>query len=132
MVWSRTQVPDPLSSDQRFDIIFDTPVVLSPVKAMKSLKKGGNYVTTLPTWGLLWGILASMFSSKGVHMVEVKPVGQDFATVSQWLASEGEDKLTIFIDSTYKIKDISQAWKRQHERKTGRVVIQVENGWMDG
>ena len=130
LVIPREDYPDPLHVlvTRKFDVIFDTPVVLSPTRALSYLKKGGHYVCTLPTWGLLWGLVASIFRPKGVHMVEVQPKQEDFAQVATWMADE---KLLIPIDSTFKVKDMLQAMQRQRERKIGRVSIQVENGWND-
>lgn len=127
VVLTREQTPDPLQQGvAQYDIIFDTPVVLSASRALKCIKAHGHYIVTLPSWGFLWGKMTSMFTGKGTHMVEVQPRSADLAIVAD-LMSQG--KLTISIDSTYKVKDIEPALKRQRERKAGRVVIEVENGW---
>eukprot|EP00977_Amphora_coffeiformis_P028364 scaffold34938_cov261-Amphora_coffeaeformis.AAC.3 len=127
VILSRGDHTDPLLAPNTvYDVIFDTPMVLSVAKALRRLKPKGQYVAAMPSWSLLWGFLASIFSSKGVHMVEVKPHQADLMMIADWMA---QGQLKIPIDSTFKIKDITDAIHRQRQHKSGRVVIQVHNGW---
>jgi NADPH:quinone reductase-like Zn-dependent oxidoreductase len=126
VVLSRDAYPNPMVYVATYDVIFDTPAVLSSSKVFQRLKPNGHFVTTLPNWALLWCMLASLFSSKKAHNVEVRPRKEDLEQVAAWIVA---GKLKIPIDSTHKVKDMEVAMKRQRERKIGRVVIQVENGW---
>jgi len=110
----------------KFDVILDAPCVL-PSSATKLLKPEGVIVTTAPTGTMYWNMLKLVFSSKKATWIMCNSNKDDLKSVGNLLSSE--DKLKISIDSTFKVKDMSAAMSKQAGRKTGRVVIQVENGW---
>lgn len=112
-----------------FDVVFDTPAKYAKPSTLKMLKKGGAYVTTLPSFGLLWTYLVSLLSSKSVQMVQVKSVKDDLEWIAELLEAS---KLKVSVDAIYKIKDIDKAIQRQMEpssKKNGRVVVAVSNAW---
>lgn len=126
VVLDRTQTAV-FSNDAKYDVIFDTPAKYSPWRSFKHLKPKGVFVVTLPSMGLLVGMLLSFFNGKKASFVECHSTSKDLELVGGWLSSDG---LNIDIDSTYAIKDIGNALKRQGDKaKAGRVVIQVEDGW---
>jgi NADPH:quinone reductase-like Zn-dependent oxidoreductase len=84
--------------------------------SLKRLKPKGHYITTMPSWGLLWGLVASLFSKKTIHSVEVQPRQADLEQVANLIAA---GQLQIPIECTFKVKDMEQAVKRQRQRKTG-------------
>jgi len=126
VVIDRTKT-DFFSAITTYDVIFDTPSQYSPWRSFKYLKPKGTYVVTIPSMGFLTAKFLSLFNGKKASFVECKSVSKDLELVSGWLSS-GE--LKIDIDSTYSIKDIGDALKRQVDKaKVGRIVIQVEEGW---
>jgi NADPH:quinone reductase-like Zn-dependent oxidoreductase len=128
VVLSRDMYPHPLVEyEASYDVILDTPVVLRSKDAFRRLTPKGHLVSTLPSWALLRGLwMKLIFSSKTAHMVEVAPTTADLEQIAAWMVA---GQLTIPIDSTHKVKDMPVAMARQRERKNGRVVIQVQNGW---
>lgn len=119
---------NPFDTTSEFDVIFDTPAVHSYSRWVHRLAKGGSYVTTLPGPGLLTGMIRALFSSKRCKFVQVKSKREDLELVGEWLS----DGLVVPIDSRYKIADLSSALSRQTDpARSGRVVVDVENGWGD-
>jgi len=127
IVIDRKRNPSVLSdcSPGQFDIIFDTANALPPNKTMRYLKPSGVVVLTAPKVGHVWGLIRSFFTKKKMIMMMVESKKADLEVVGTWL----QDDFKIYIDSTYPIKDIEKALVRNRQRKNGRVVIQVDNGW---
>lgn len=114
---------------EKFDVIFDVPSRYSfLLQGMKWLKPGGAFVNTLPgleklAFGWFWPII----TKKRMETVQVESKKADLELIGSWMV---DNALTIDIDSIYKISDFAAAWERQDDRtKTGRVVIQVKDGW---
>jgi len=112
-------------SHGQFDVIFDTANALPPNKSMKYLKPNGRIVLTAPKVGHVWGLIRSFFTKKKMQMLMVESKKADLELVGAWL----QEDFKIYIDSTYPMKDIDKALVRNRQRKNGRVVIQVEDGW---
>lgn len=113
-------------TENGYDVIFDTPNALSPSKSLKYLKGQGNYVMTLPNWGILWGLFWAMFTKKSVKMISVKSKKADLELLGSWL----EDGFEVDVDCVVPIKDVERAAARNRaSSKKGRVVVQVEGGW---
>jgi len=127
VVIDRLKTSDPYHSclPGQFDTIFDTANALPAAKSLRFLKKKGALVLTAPTPGHWWGFICSLFSRKKMTMLIVKSQKSDLDLLRGWL----QDSFKIFIDSVYPIKDIEKALVRNREKKKGRVVVQVENGW---
>jgi NADPH:quinone reductase-like Zn-dependent oxidoreductase len=90
------------------------------------LARGGGFVTTLPTAGLVAGKVMTLFSSKHCHMLVVRGDSKDLEQVAGWVAAGTK----VPIDSTFPIRDLGKALERQASGKTqGKVVIDVETGW---
>merc|ERR1712156_285879 len=127
LVIDRTKNPNTLSKCKKgqFDIIFDTANALPAAKSLKYLKPKGILVLTGPTIGHLWGFIRSLFTTKQIKFFIVESKRDDLKLAGNWL----QDDFKVYIDSTYKIKDIERALVRNREKKDGRVVIEVKNGW---
>ena len=110
----------------KFDVILDSPCVL-PSSAIKLLKRGGTIVTTAPSGTMYLNQMKLMCSSKRANWIMCKSNRTDLNTVGKLLS---DHKLTVPMDSTFNIKDMSKAMAKNAGRKNGRVVIQVENGWV--
>ena len=113
---------------EKYDIVYDVPSQYSFIQGMKWLKPGGAFVNTLPgleklAFGWLWPLL----TRKRLETVLVVSKKTDLELIGNWMM---KDQVPVDIDSIYKIKDFSEAWKRLDDgQKIGRVVIQVEEGW---
>lgn len=117
---------DPLAIDGRFDVIFDTPSAYSYASCAHLLAPGGTYVATLPGPGMLWGKLATLFSSKRCSFVVVTSRRADLERLGGWLA----DGLEVPIDSRHPISALGAAMDRQTQRdRAGKVVIDVAGAW---
>jgi NADPH:quinone reductase-like Zn-dependent oxidoreductase len=117
---------NPFDTPSKFDVIFDTPAVHSFSRWAHRLENGGTYVTTLPDFGLLTGMIRTLFSSKRCKFVQVASKRKDLELVGEWLS----DGMIVPIDSRYKVSDLSSALVRQTDpARSGRVVVDVENGW---
>lgn len=121
---------DPLAGDSKqmhYHVIFDTPSVYLARQCLSHLYHGGAYISTLPSWSWVVGLVMSQFTSKKVAMVEVKSKKDDLELIGEWLQQGLVDCNTI--DSQFKIKDMDKALARHEDRLAGRVVLQVKGGW---
>jgi len=113
---------------KQFDTILDTPYVLPVIKSLSYLKPKGKMVLTGMEGRHLIGMILAKFSGKGYTMVMVESRKKDLELIGSWL----KDGFVIDIDSTFKVKDIENAAKRNRDSsKKGRVVIEVNKGWGD-
>jgi len=111
-----------------YDLIFDTTGKYSFSSLKYAIKKNGALVNTIP------GVVTTLFSwfirivyKKSYKSVAVKSKSTDLDLVGKWL-QKGDIRCPI--DSTHNIKDFQNARERQNSsKKSGRVVIKVEDGW---
>ena len=111
-----------------YDVIFDTTGKYSFSSLKYALKKKGALVNTIPN------IVTSLFSwlvpliyGKQYKSVFAVCKRADLELVGSWLQN---GNIICPIDSTYNIEDIESARERQEQsKKSGRVVIKVEDGW---
>ena len=119
----------PKDIKDEFDVVFDATGKYSAYDFMGKLRRGdGRFSTTLPNMGTLWGILwAVVTMSNWPAFVHCTSKRLDMELIGDWLSSE---QVKITVDSTFKVKDVSEAIKRQAARaKVGRVTLDVANGW---
>mmetsp|Transcript_18100 Transcript_18100/g.49359 ORF Transcript_18100/g.49359 Transcript_18100/m.49359 type:complete len:448 (-) Transcript_18100:201-1544(-) len=115
---------------KKFDVVFDVPSKYGLWDAMGWLKRNGVFVNTLQyekmdIAGLGWFV--ALLTGKKFKTVWCESKQADLEVVAMWIE---EGTLRFDIESTYKISDFDQAWQKFDEpNKTGRVVIQVEDGW---
>jgi NADPH:quinone reductase-like Zn-dependent oxidoreductase len=125
VVLDRKEV-DPLAGEALYDVVSDTPAVHSFGRCARALKKGGAYVTTLPSGALLAGMARALFTSKRCHFVQVASRRKDLELVGEWLGSG----LEVPLDSRFPIAELDAALRRQRDReRAGRVVVDVADGW---
>jgi len=129
LVLDRTQLNITKDLDAAsYDVIFDTTGKYSFTSLRYALRKKGALVNTIP------GVVTSFFSwlipiiyNKQYKSVFVVCNRVDLELVGSWL-QKGE--LSCPIDSLHNIKDFENAAERQKDpKKSGRVVIKVEDGW---
>jgi NADPH:quinone reductase-like Zn-dependent oxidoreductase len=113
-----------------YDVIFDTTGKYSFTKLKYALKKGGTMVSTIPNVTTLapFSAVLGIITGKRSKTLMVRSNHEDLKLVGGWLKS-GEIR-SVHIDSTFDVKDIEAARKRNGDtKKSGRVVIKVEGGW---
>jgi NADPH:quinone reductase-like Zn-dependent oxidoreductase len=109
-----------------FDVIFDAAAAYRWSQWKGKLKRGGTFVTTLPSVALAADKLMSLASSSRVRMVYVKANDRDLTLLGEWL-SEG---MEIPVDLTYPVTKLDQALSRYENGEfLGRILVDVWNGF---
>lgn len=112
------------SLDETFDVIFDVAVSSSYQETRHLLRRGGAYVTLLPSGTLFVGMLLSMFSNTRCTMITVRSRGSDLAQLGAWLAS-GE--LEPSIEQVFPLSEVSTALAAlQSGAIRGKLAIHVD------
>jgi NADPH:quinone reductase-like Zn-dependent oxidoreductase len=104
-----------------FDVIFDTPSVLSYPKVKNLLSDRGVYIATLPSSGTFfwWGLTA--LTAKKCRVVFAKPSTEKVAALAK-LVNNG--LLRVVIDRTYPIALAADAHRySETKRATGKIVL---------
>jgi NADPH:quinone reductase-like Zn-dependent oxidoreductase len=110
----------------QFDVIFDAAAAYRWSQWKRKLKRGGTFVTTLPSMAFAADKLMSLASSSRVQMVYVKANNRDLTLLGQWL-SEG---MEIPVDLTYPVTKLDQALSRYEKGEfLGRILVDVWNGF---
>ncbi len=117
--YRRTSIAD---IDHTFDTILDAAGASSFFVSQSRLKKGGNYITLLPSVKLAAGIARSIFSTKRCRFVTVSPNYDDLAQLGVWMAS---GRLTSHISHTFGFEDAPQAFKTLQQGAQGKIVISI-------
>jgi NADPH:quinone reductase-like Zn-dependent oxidoreductase len=94
------------SIDGKFDVVLDAASKSSFRAVRGLLNRGGAYVTLLPSWSLLGGMLSSVFSSKRCAVITVKSRAADLDRLAAWL---GEGKLDASVERTFALSEIITA-----------------------
>ena len=115
-----------MQSQERFDVVFDAAAAWSFGRMKSRLERGGIYVSTLPSPGLLVSMLTAPLQGKRSGFLAVKSVRADLDRLAQWVA----DGMKVPIDSTFPVAQLANALDRQARGgMKGRVVIGVEGGF---
>ena len=114
-----------VKKEEKFSVIFDTADAL-PAAATRLLEKNGAMVYPTPTMAFIWNKIMSIFNGKKSEFIMCESKEEDLDFVAKMLA---DGSLQVPIDSSFKVKDMADAMKKQKGRKSGRVVIQVDGGW---
>lgn len=93
----------------QFDVVVDAAATSSFGECASILKPKGTYVTTLPSLGLVGGMLRAAFSTKKARMLIVKNAAADFEQISRWF---DDGKLTPVLDRAYPLAEVQQALTR--------------------
>lgn len=109
-----------------FDVIFDPAAAYRWSRWKGKLKKGGAFVTTLPSLGFVADKLSSLVSSTSVGLAYVKSTNEDLARLAGWL----NDGFEVAIDSTYPVRDLALAFAKYRSGDyLGRIVVTVADGF---
>ena len=117
-------------ADNAYDIVYDVIGRSSPSRCRQALRKGGRYVSTIPSLPMLvksWfsKLTAHIGLNKGqtAHLILVKPHGPDLAEMAQ-LTIKG--KMKSLLDSHFSLEDAAAAFeKSQSWRAKGKIIIDI-------
>lgn len=108
---------DVLGCRSCYDVFFDVVSNKSFGQAKDTLKPGGVYVRTLPSFeSLALAPVINLFSTKKVRTLDCKASAEDLATLRE-MADVGT--LAPVIENVYRLEDVREAHRRS---ETGRVV----------
>lgn len=113
--------------NRSYQVILDAPSMYSVRACLRKLDSKGTYVATLPSWGLVVGMIRTIFGGKSCKFIECHSSREDLDTIGNWLS---KGSLKIAIDSEFPVKDLDKVLARQASpEKNGRVLVRVEGGW---
>ncbi len=122
-VLDRTARDLPGDIHERFDVVFDASAAYRWREWRGALKKGGAFVTTLPSLGFAADKIASLFASTGVHFVNVKSRPGDLRLLATWL----EEGLEVPL-ATVAVRDVAEGLARL-QKMGGRIGVRVADGF---
>lgn len=102
-------------SDKKYDIVFDAVATRSPAECASILKKGGIYVTTIPSPAIMFRQMLNPLFPKKVYGILCKPGYKDLDKLAEW-ATKG-----IIRPSVEKVFPIQESNKAHEYIETGRV-----------
>lgn len=109
-----------------FDVVFDPAAAYRWSQWKNKVKKGGAFVTTLPSLAFVADKFKSLASSSSVALAYVKSKKEDLEMLAKWL----DGGLEVMVDSVYPVRDLAKAFARYHQGDfTGRIVITVADGF---
>ncbi|MBL4790521.1 MAG: NAD(P)-dependent alcohol dehydrogenase [Kordiimonadaceae bacterium] len=118
------------TGDNKYDVVYDVIGRSSPKKCRGVLKKGGRYITTIPSPATALAAVFSKvtkhlpFSKKlSTHLILVKPEGKDLAEMADLIIS---GKMYSLIDARYSLEQATEAFeKSQSWRSRGKLVFEI-------
>ncbi len=123
-VIDRTQRALPGNLHEEFDVVFDPSAAYRWRGWRTALKKGGAFVTTLPSLPFAVDKIASLFTRTRVHFVNVKSRPADLTLLATWL----EAGLEVPLAQTVPVRDVARALANL-QRAGGRVAVRVADGF---
>lgn len=115
---------DFVRSDRRYDIVLDAVAQRSYRECRRVLKRGGTYITTLPSARSLFSQLASWFSGKKCKNVMVQPRRDDLELLAK-LIDAGE--VRPLVQEMYPLEDAAAAHRTSEEGHVrGKLVLKVQ------
>jgi NADPH:quinone reductase len=109
-----------------FDVVLDAAAAYRWSQWKGMLKRGGTFVTTLPSLSFVVDKARSVLSSSRVGLVGVKSRPRDLEKLAEWLGSG----LTVPIEATVPVRDVGKGLARLLEGQVlGRLSVDVLNGF---
>ena len=122
-------VDDFTRGGQTYDVIFDAAGKSSFARCRRVLNRGGIYLTTVPSVGILWQSLwTSRFGGKraAIAFTGLRPASEkakDLLFITELVQAR---ELVSVVDSTYPLEQIADAHRRVDPgHKRGNVVVTV-------
>ena len=118
------RVDEPLSRPSAFDVIFDVFGNRSLAAARTCLKRGGVYVTTVPSRQILSDQISSAWSRRcRAKLIIVKPKPADLEQLAWWVNG---GKLKPVLDRILTMADVADGQRfLETKRARGKVVVQI-------
>jgi len=123
-VFDRTKDALPGKLHEQFDVVFDPSAMYRWREWQVALKRGGAFVTTLPSLAFAADKVVSLFARTRVAFVNVKSRPADLRLVATWLG-EG---LEVPLASTVLVQDVAKGLA-QLRTTGGRISVKVEGGF---
>lgn len=123
-VLDRTARALPGDLHEEFDVIFDPSAAYRWREWRGALKRGGAFVTTLPSLAFAADKVSSLFSSTRVEFVNVKSRRADLELLASWL----DDGLEVPLASTIPVREIAGGLA-QLKKAGGRIAVRVADGF---
>lgn len=112
-------------SSEQFDIVFDAVAMSSPGRCKRILKKGGTYVTTVPSPATFFYQSTAFARSRKASFIMCKPGHNDLDFLAKMMS---EGKLKTHIDKSYAISETTEAHKYiESGRVRGKLAIKMEH-----
>ena len=107
-----------------YDIIFDAVASMSFPHAKVTLKPGGIYITTVPSFQtMVLGPLINMVSARKVKNVFIKPSSKDLAILKNMVENGA---LVPVLEKVYPLEQVHEAHTRSETgRVAGKLVLKV-------
>ncbi len=117
---------DPLADTRRYHVILDAAAAHSFGSMRHLLEKGGVYIATLPSPGLLLAKALAPLFGKRAAFISIQSTRACLEQLAAW-ALEG---MKVPIDSRFPVRDVALGLARLAKAGIlGRVVIDVEDGF---
>jgi NADPH:quinone reductase-like Zn-dependent oxidoreductase len=120
----RTKQDLPGILHERFDVVFDASAAYRWRRWRGALKRGGAFVSTLPSLVFAVDKVQSLFTPTRVHFVNVKSRPADLRLLASWL----EEGLEVPLASTIPVRDVAKGLL-QLRSAGGRIAVQVAGGF---
>jgi NADPH:quinone reductase-like Zn-dependent oxidoreductase len=115
---------DPLSSGDRFDVVFDVFGNRSFAAARPALARRGVYVKTVPKPRDFLDVALTSFGQRRARLVVVRPRAQDLAFLA---AAVDEGRLVPVVHEVYPLERIVEAEQQVETKHTrGKVVVRLD------
>lgn len=113
-----------LNHKEQYDIFFDVVANKSFAQAKRTLKPGGIYIRTLPSFEtIVLGSLLNPFRDKKAKIMDCKASSKDLAVLEEMAEN---DKLVPLIEKIYPLEQIREAHTRSETGHTvGKLVLKV-------
>ena len=114
-------VTDYKTAGKKYDVVYDSAGKESYRTTKKIIKRGGQYLTTLPRPKLLAHKILALFAGKKVKTFLMKSKREDLEIISEMII---RGDLKIYIDSVFPLDKIADAHRRAEQYQTeGKIVI---------
>lgn len=111
--------------DASFDVVCDFFGTAPYAKAKALLRRGGRYVTAIPSFSAVGQELLSRAKLSRAHLVVVRSKSEDLVTLAEWAQS---GTLRPVIDSCFDLDEQPNAHRRIESRRArGKVVVGVRS-----
>jgi len=114
----------------QYDLVYDVIGRSSPARCRHVLKRGGKYISTIPSPTVAWQVAVSrllaplgLLKGQKAYMILVKANTKDLEEMADAIASK---KMVSLIDSHFPLDEAAKAFERsQTWRAKGKIILDV-------